>query len=38
MGIEKPTKEEVKEIMKELDPSNKGHLTKYQSSYLEIIS
>lgn len=28
MNIEKPTKEEVKEIMKWLDPSNKGHLSK----------
>ena len=29
MGIEKPTKDEVKEIMKWLDPSNKGYLSKY---------
>jgi hypothetical protein len=28
MGIEAPTKEEVKEVMKELDPSNKGYLSK----------
>ena len=30
MGIEKPTKDEVKEIMKWLDPSNKGYLSKYK--------
>ena len=29
MGIEKPAKEEVKEIMKTLDTENKGHLSKY---------
>jgi hypothetical protein len=28
MNIEKPSKEEVKEVMKWLDPSNKGYLSK----------
>lgn len=33
MGIEKPTKEEVKEIMKTLDTEGKGYLNKYILSY-----
>lgn len=33
MGIERPPKEEVKEIMKTLDTQNKGYLSKYISIY-----
>lgn len=30
MKIEKPSKEEVKEVMKWLDTSSKGYLNKYR--------
>jgi hypothetical protein len=34
MEIEKPSKEEIKEIMKELDRENKGYLTKYTIMFI----
>ena len=36
MGIEKPSKEQTKEIMKTLDTQSKGYLSKYFCHYLQI--
>lgn len=29
LGIEKPSKEEIKDVLKELDSNSKGYLSKY---------